>query len=145
MVGLFGTIFGTMLFVHYLGDYWIQTNHQAIHKGLTGAESRTGRWNCAKHAAGYTIAQAVMMPVVLEADGLNLTASQVWIVWTWIVFNGITHYIIDRRWTLEAAARLMGKGGWFDIDRPRATLHMDQSAHIVIMGYVSLAIRVMIG
>lgn len=145
MIGAFGTIFAAVLFTHYLGDYYVQTNHQAVNKGLTGEMSPVGRWNCLKHAAGYTMAQAVVVPLVLQVDGFGLGWEQIGWVWVALVFNGITHYIIDRRWTLEAFARLLGKGGWYDADRPRATLHMDQAAHIILLGWMALVIRGFLG
>jgi hypothetical protein len=53
--------------------------------------------------------------------------------------NGMTHYAIDRRWTLEAFARKIGKGGWIDNDET-AMMHLDQAAHVVILGAAALSL-----
>ena len=50
----FAAIAITLYVAHHVGDYWIQTDHQACHKGAGGAE---GRIACLKHVATYTLTQ----------------------------------------------------------------------------------------
>jgi len=134
----FGTIFAALYIGHYLADYYVQTNHQARHKGWVGGSSWEGRWNAAKHAFTYTLTLAGVLGVVAGATGSagELSAG---VVGALLAANGLTHYIIDRRWTLEAFARKIGKSGWIDGDR-EALPKLDQAAHIVILGAVALGI-----
>lgn len=134
----FGTIFAALVIGHYLADFWVQTDHQAAHKGLTGPESWCGRWNAAKHATTYTATLFGVVAGVLSATGADWDASTVlWLV----VGNGVTHYVIDRRWTLEALACKLGKSGWIARDRAGAMMHLDQAAHLVLFGPVALGIH----
>lgn len=77
------------------------------------------------------------------ATGVPYTSRSMIAVCTALVLNGVTHYIIDRRWTLEAFARLIGKSGWIDND-PEALPKLDQAAHLVLLGAAALAIAVFI-
>lgn len=133
----FGTIFAALVFGHYLADYWVQTDHQSRHKGLTGPDSWCGRWNAFKHAATYTLTVSATVLGTGAATGASVDA---WAVLALLALNGVTHYIIDRRWTLEALARRLGKGGWIDADRATAMMHLDQAAHLAIFGPVALGI-----
>lgn len=138
----FGTVFAALVIGHYLADFWVQTDHQSRHKGLTGADSRCGRWNAFKHASTYTLTLGLVLAVVLIATGAGFDQHTATVVWSALTLNGVTHYIIDRRWTLEKFARVIGKGGWIDNDKS-ALMHLDQAAHLVILGGVALAIKVL--
>jgi hypothetical protein len=140
---MFATVFAAFLIGHYLGDYFVQTDHQAQHKGLMGARSGEGRWNCAMHAFGYTLTLLIVLNVALWAENVTFNGYDVLVVWSALFLNGLTHYIIDRRWTLEAAMRFIGKRGWIDND-PEALPKLDQAAHIVLLGVFALAIAVLI-
>lgn len=135
----FGTIFAALVAGHYLADYWVQTDHQAQHKGLVGDRSREGRWNAFKHAYTYTFTLWFVLAVVLIATGAGFDQHTATVVWAVLGLNGVTHYVIDRRWTLERFARFIGKGGWIDND-PGALGHLDQAAHLALFGPVALAI-----
>jgi hypothetical protein len=135
----FGMIFAALVAGHYLADYWVQTDHQAQHKGLTGDRSREGRWNAFKHAATYTLTVSGAVLGTAAATGASVNA---WTVLALLALNGVTHYVIDRRWTLEWVARKIGKGGWIDNDKT-ALPHLDQAAHLAIFGPVALAISVL--
>jgi hypothetical protein len=132
----FGTIMGALVAGHYLADYWVQTDHQAQHKGLTGPRSAEGRWNCAKHAATYTLTLAATVYAAVSVSGLDMNHG---VLWAALASNGVTHYLIDRRWTLEAFARATGKGGWIDADKS-ALGHLDQAAHLSLLGAVALVV-----
>jgi hypothetical protein len=142
---MFATIFAALLVGHYLGDYFVQTDYQAQHKGQGGTRflDRLGRWNCAKHAVTYTATLAGVLGAALFVEGVEYNGRAALVVWSGLILNGLTHYIIDRRWTLEAAMRLSGKGGWIDADR-EALPKLDQAAHIVILGVVALAMAALI-
>lgn len=133
---MFGTVMGALIAAHYLADFYVQTDHQAQHKGLRGARVSEGRWNCFKHAASYTAVQAVLVPIVMAVDGIRVDYPAVLLL---LALNGLTHYVIDRRWTLEAFARGIGKSGWIDAVE-MAMMHLDQAAHLVLLGFFALLI-----
>jgi hypothetical protein len=141
---MFGTVMAALLVGHYLGDYFIQTDHQARHKGMTGPRSAEGRANCAAHAVTYTATLCGVLAAALHVEGVELTAASSLAVWSALILNGVTHYMIDRRWALEWFARLIGKSGWIDNDA-EALPKLDQAAHIVLLGAAALAIAAEIG
>lgn len=123
----FGIVALTMLLTHPVADYFVQTDHQAQHKGLTGARSWEGRLNAAAHAMSYTSTQTIA--VVLMLGMCDFTGSYGGVLVA-LAANGVTHYVIDRRWTLEwFARRVLRKDGWIDAD-PLALPHLDQAAHL---------------
>lgn len=127
----------TMFLTHPVADYFVQTDHQARHKGLTGARSWEGRLNGTVHAMTYTATQMITIVLVLVACGFTGSYE---VVLLGLMLNGITHYLIDRRWTLECfARRVMRKSGWIDSD-PNALAHLDQAAHIALFLPVALGI-----
>lgn len=142
---MFGTIIGALLVAHYLGDYFVQTDVQAQHKGKRGTPlfNYIGRIHCLWHALTYTLTLVGASLLVLAISGVELTARTQLIVWSVLVLNGVTHYVIDRRWTLEAFARRIGKSGWIDHD-PEALPKLDQAAHVVLLGIAALALTALI-
>lgn len=140
---MFATVFAAFLIGHYLADYFVQTDHQAQHKGLTGSRSNEGRRNCAVHAITYTATLAGVLGLALNVEDVAFSTTASLVVWAALILNGITHYVIDRRWTLEALARFMGKSGWIDADR-EALPKLDQAAHVVLLGVFALAIAALI-
>jgi hypothetical protein len=82
--------------------------------------------------------QAVVLPAVMVIDGIDVHYPLTLLA---LVLNGVTHYVIDRRWTLEAFARGMGKSGWIDADKT-AMMHLDQAAHLVLLGLFAAFIAV---
>jgi hypothetical protein len=137
----FGTVFAALYAGHYLADYYVQTNHQSAHKGGVGGASWVGRWNAAKHAVTYTLTLAAVLGLVLTYSGAETSGTGT-VTLAVLAVNGFTHYIIDRRWTLEAFARKTGRGPWIDRDR-EALPKMDQAAHIVLLGVCALVIVAM--
>lgn len=142
---MFGTIMAALLVGHYLGDYFVQTDVQAQNKGRRGSrlENFIGRIHCFWHALGYTSTLAGVLGVVMIATDMPYTSLGIAVIWAALILNGVTHYVIDRRWTLEAFARLIGKSGWIDND-PEALPKLDQAAHIVLLGATALVIAVFI-
>lgn len=142
---MFGTVFAALVVGHYLADYFVQTDVQAQNKGRRGTrlENYIGRMHCLWHAFTYTATLAGVLGVVMIATGVPYTSRGMITLCTALVLNGVTHYIIDRRWTLEAFARLIGKSGWLDND-PEALPKLDQAAHLVLLGAAALVIAVFI-
>lgn len=142
---MFGTIMAALLVAHYLGDYFVQTDVQAQNKGKRGTRlyNYIGRIHCLWHALTYTATLGIVLLLVLDVSGVELTARTHLMMWSVLVLNGVTHYVIDRRWTLEAFARLIGKSGWIDND-PEALPKLDQAAHLVLLGVVAYALTALI-
>lgn len=129
--------FGAMYAAHMVADHWIQTDHQAAHKGQTGL---TGHWNCFKHVAGYTatcLAAVVGVALALGYIGQLHPASLV----AATLINATTHYWADRRHTLAWLAKITGHVGFFRLGSPRpghddnaslgtGAYALDQSFHI---------------
>ena len=107
---------------HHAGDYWVQTDHQAVAKGKAG---RDGQLACVAHVAGYTATNLVAIAAANRAFGLGLTARGIALG---ELVSAVTHYAADRRehGLLPRAARRLGKGGF--LDRGGAPL-LDQAWH----------------
>lgn len=89
---------------HLVGDYYVQTGHQAKHKS---DRDRGGQIACASHVASYTATQLVVLMIVSWLLGLGLTwralaAGQ--------AVSALTHYFMDREYTAEAMHDKLGKG-----------------------------------
>ncbi|GAA3878439.1 hypothetical protein GCM10022243_48930 [Saccharothrix violaceirubra] len=107
-------VFVALYTAHHLADHWVQTDHQAIHKGLPGWR---GRLACARHVATYTLTTlAAVLAVLWLPLGLHAT-------WTGIAVgqavSAVTHYVIDRRTPLARLAHATGKGDYHDRGTPR--------------------------
>jgi hypothetical protein len=120
---------------HHAGDYWLQSDHQALHKGDPG---RAGRAACARHVASLTAAQAALLALALMVTG---TPAALLSVAAGLAVNAVWHGWIDRRWTLRglmlATERWTSKRGFFDHG---GAAPMDQAAHRVVLLPAALAI-----
>jgi hypothetical protein len=104
---------------HHVGDYWVQTDHQAKHKGLPGAE---GRWACVMHVASYIITQAVMMWIVRAVVIPNDQEPSYLGGMAGLLISGVTHYLADRRehgLMFWLARRIPGKVALLKLGVPR--------------------------
>ncbi len=119
---------------HQVGDHWVQTSHQA---GCKGARTRKGQIACAKHVVTYTITQLVA--IALLAAVADFQVSPVGL-FACLTFSAVTHYAIDRRYTLAELARVLGKAQFYALGAPRenkddnpslgtGAYALDQSAH----------------
>lgn len=76
---------------HHVGDYWVQTDHQAAYKGAAG---RTGVLACLAHVSTYTATNLAAVTAANRALRLGLP-------WTAIAageaISAVTHYAADRR------------------------------------------------
>ena len=117
---------------HHVGDYWVQTPTQATRKGDPGLPG----WLAAgRHAGTYTLATAATVSLTwwLLALPITLTgflAGQ--------AASGLTHLVIDRRWTLRwlVAHLHPGKLGFYD--HGGGAPHLDQAAHMVCLAAAAL-------
>lgn len=101
---------------HYVGDYWVQTDHQAKHKGLPG---RAGRSACMAHVTSYYTTQWVFLLVVCGATGMKFD----WSMLAGLIVSAVTHYLADRRehgLMFWLARKLPGKAAFMELGRPRA-------------------------
>lgn len=89
-----------------VADHWVQSDHQAAHKGKPGWE---GRRNCAAHVLTYVGTQALVVGVGARILGIRITPGRAAAA---LAVSAVTHYIADRRTPLrkaaDAVARLQG-------------------------------------
>lgn len=76
---------------HHVGDYWVQTDHQARHKGDAGAG---GVLNCLLHVISYLLTQLTMLGLLVWATGWEASIPGTIGALT---VSGVTHYLADRR------------------------------------------------
>lgn len=126
---LFAALFATFFTAHHVADYWIQTECQALHKH---EKTWAGRAACAGHVAGHVITTGVLIfGLVLLLDFPVNALGYL----TGISIVGVSHYVIDRRFTLRAFAGLVGKVfkgkvGYYDNG---GAPFLDQSAHVFFL------------
>lgn len=119
----FAAAFAALYAGHQVADHWIQTQHQADHKGLPGW---AGRWNCAKHVATYGLTQLAAIGAL--ALVLDLRVSP-WHLAAGMAVNLASHYIADRRTPLRWLADRLGKdAAW--LEKGGGLYALDQSWHI---------------
>jgi hypothetical protein len=129
----FAVTLAALYAAHSVADHWIQTDHQAVTKGGTGWAARLADL---RHVLTYTATLAIVLAVVdwrchLPYDLTRVTAA--------LVFNGITHYIADRRSPVTNLATKLGKAGWLKHD-PEAGYKLDQSWHMGFLLVTALII-----
>lgn len=141
---LFAAAFASLFAAHELADHWLQTNSQALGKGLPG---RPGRLACARHAAVLTTVLALALAVTAAATGARFSLP-----WTALALalNGVAHYWADRRSTLAAFAERVGKGAFWRLGTSRdgnghaclgtGAYVMDQSFHVFWLLVTALVI-----
>lgn len=115
--GLFAAA-GLALYVgHHVGDYWIQTDEQARHKGDAGV---VGRLMCAMHCWSYVMTQAACLALAWPL--LDLPKVSGWRLLAALAVSGVTHYLADRRehgLMVWLARRLPGKAAFLTLGKPR--------------------------
>ncbi len=113
--GEFAAIAITLYVGHHVGDYWVQTDHQAKHKGLSGPE---GRHACMAHVLSYVWTQAAVLGLMFVVTGMQVG----WGVHLGLLVSGVTHYLADRRehgLMFKLARRFPGKAAFLELGRPR--------------------------
>jgi hypothetical protein len=102
---------------HHIGDYWVQTDHQAKHKGDAG---RAGQLQCAAHVVSYLLTQAVMLLALTLVTGWTMN---IWAAHLALLVSGLTHYAADRRergLMFKLARLIPGKANFLKLGVPRA-------------------------
>lgn len=109
----FAAVFAGLYAAHQIADHWIQTDHQANTKGR---RDRTGQLACAGHVATYTATTTATTIALNKALNLGLG-------WKAILagqaVSAVTHYAIDRRYTLAALCERTGKTTFLKLGVPR--------------------------
>lgn len=104
---------------HHVGDYWVQTDHQAAHKGDAGW---VGRLACLRHVGTYVLTQGLALAMLAGATGWALPLVPTLVA---LAVSGVTHYLADRRThgLMFAVARwlepIAGKAGFMKLGVPR--------------------------
>lgn len=109
----FAALAVALLVAHQVADHWVQTSHQAAHKGRPGW---AGRAACAAHVASYTLCTTLAVCAVWVLLDLPLTLPG---VLCGQLVSAVTHYWADRRTTLAALAARLGLGGFYRLGTPR--------------------------
>lgn len=112
---------------HLVGDYYMQTDHQARCKHQ---RDREGQLACASHVASYTTTQIAVLATTNRVLGLGLptralAAGQ--------VVSALTHYFMDRGYTAEEMHKALGKEKFHQLGVPRTPFTggklLDQTWH----------------
>lgn len=109
----FAAVFAALYAAHQVADHWIQTDHQAGHKGAAGWP---GRIACAAHVATYTITALVALVAVTLTTGMHLSPARVALA---LAISAGTHYIADRRTPLAKIAKLTGSARFYGFGTPQ--------------------------
>lgn len=135
---LFAATFIALYAAHMVGDHWVQTGHQAAHKGEPGWH---GRVACYTHVVTYTMTGVAFLAPLCAIYGFHYPAWQFTIG---MLVSAVTHYIADRRTPLKRIAGWLssiGKDGFYQLGMPRegkddnpslgtGAYALDQSWHI---------------
>lgn len=105
---------------HHVGDYWVQTDHMASHKGKAGAD---GRLACTAHVLSYLATQLAGLNIAAWA--LDISVS-FWGLALGLLVSGATHYMADRRGhgLMFWIARKLGKSGFMSLGVPRVNRYV---------------------
>lgn len=109
----FAAVALALLVAHQVADHWVQTSHQAGHKGRPGWP---GRIACAAHVATYTACTTLAVLLAWGALALPLTVPGLVLGQA---VSAVTHYWADRRTTLARLATLLRLGGFSALGAPR--------------------------
>lgn len=119
---VFAATFAALYAGHHVGDYWVQTDHQARHKGDAGEQ---GVLACFVHVASYTLTQVVFLGLTCLATGLRIPS---WVTLAALAASALTHYAADRRehgLMFKLARLLPGKADFLRLGVPRPGVHLE--------------------
>lgn len=124
----FAVSFASLYAAHHVGDYWVQTEYQAKHKGaqpivvkgkvVNPAHVLIGQVACVNHVFTYVMTQSAFLIVGLLVTGVRSPAPW-WLVSIALAISGITHYVADRRAPLERLTLLIGKINLWEMGKTR--------------------------
>ncbi|QXJ22524.1 DUF3307 domain-containing protein [Actinomadura graeca] len=127
---VFSAGFVALYAAHAVGDHWVQRACEAAGKG---AASWRGRWLCVRHVVSLTVLKAAAVTLAAVVLGLAVDPLAAGLA---LVVDAASHYWADRRSTLLALARRVGKGEFAALGdgaaAPAGTgaYALDQSWHI---------------
>ncbi|MEV6598876.1 DUF3307 domain-containing protein [Actinoplanes sp. NPDC051346] len=144
-LAVFAAVFVALFVAHQVADHWIQTDHQALHKGDPGL---AGRLACAAHVATYTTTAGIALYAVRIVLDLPVSPSQ---AAAGLTVSAVTHYLADRRTPLAALARLARLDAFYALGKPRpgrddkpcigtGAYALDQSFHYLFLFVAALVI-----
>jgi hypothetical protein len=119
---VFAATFAALYAGHHIGDYWIQSDHQARHKGDAG---RAGARECLLHVGSYTLTQALCLVLLSAVTGWT---TNFFAVLGALAVSAATHYAADRRehgLMVRLARLLPGKADFMRLGVPRAGVHIE--------------------
>jgi hypothetical protein len=76
---------------HHVGDYWVQRDIDARHKGDAGP---AGRLHCLHHVITYTATQTLFLAILGWTVDVH---AHWWAALLGLAVSGVTHYAADRR------------------------------------------------
>lgn len=135
-LALYGALLATFGETHAFCDQVVQNSDDAVAKGKPG---RAGRAACARHVASLTLTKAAALAVVVLVLGVAAHPVAVAVA---LAVDAVSHYWADRRTTLQALARRVGKAEFAQLGdgavAPTGTgaYALDQSWHI---GWLAVA------
>ncbi|MFJ4571494.1 DUF3307 domain-containing protein [Streptomyces sp. NPDC088846] len=116
---------------HLIADYPLQTDHQAGHKAMLGVAG----WRAnIVHAATHVAVCATLLVLGAAVLGWSLPALPALAALLWI---GVTHAVIYRRWPVTAWMRLARQTKWA---ANGGAAHVDQTAHIAALIVAALCL-----
>ncbi|MEU3228400.1 DUF3307 domain-containing protein [Streptomyces sp. NPDC006976] len=128
---MFASLFVLLYAAHLLADYPFQTDHQAGCKADHGAAGwRANLAHAGTHVLFCSLALVIAAAVLGESAGTLPSAAAV----LWI---GVTHAVIDRRWPVAAWMRLARQQGWA---AHGGAAHVDQTAHVLVLVVAALGL-----
>lgn len=128
---MFPTVFVLLYVAHLLSDYPFQTDHQATHKS---ARTAAGWRANGVHAGTHVLVSAVALAAGAALLDLPLSVPAAAAALLWI---GVTHSFIDRRW---AVAWWMENTGQREFIKHGGAAHVDQTAHLTALALAALAL-----
>ncbi|WP_157408136.1 DUF3307 domain-containing protein [Actinomadura atramentaria] len=96
----------TALVAHHVADHWIQTGTQAERKQDPGL---AGTWAAARHVLTYTATLSAILALVAWRTGITYDPRRAALA---ALITAITHFIVDRGYSLKWIADHCGKGGF---------------------------------
>ncbi|MEV7595499.1 transcriptional regulator [Streptomyces sp. NPDC089922] len=156
---VFAAVFVALYIAHSVGDHWVQTSHQAAHKGendrTPGQSSRAGRIACTLHVLGLTLTKGIALTAVVLVLDLPVTALG---VAAGLGLDAAAHWWADRRSTLAWLAKVTGQSEFYSLGTPAhpaapatakgtpaahlgtGAYALDQSFHHLFLGVAALLI-----
>lgn len=124
----FAIAFCALIAAHQVGDHWFgQSHHEALNKGGIGDHSAEGRRCAARHALKMAAHSAVFLVLAELFTGARFGLVAFTVA---ILVNSVSHYFIDRRWTLEWFANKTGKGDFYRLGNDTVNASGTRAFHI---------------